>query len=99
MSGEAKEAELVPKMQGDILLSTGKLAKKGYVSVYDRYEVNIYDAIPTDIEINGKVIPTRYFSKKTRMWKTPLKDKVKRQDNQHFGCKPPQHSTHHFKCV
>ena len=34
--GEAKEVDLAPKMQGTIILSTGKCAKEGYVMVYDK---------------------------------------------------------------
>ena len=52
--GEAKEVDLVPKMRGNILLSTGKFSKEGYVSVHDKEEVNIYNATTTDIYINRK---------------------------------------------
>ena len=34
MCGESKEDDLVPKMRQNILLSTGKFTKKGYVLVY-----------------------------------------------------------------
>ena len=39
-------------MRGDILLSTGNFANEGYVLVYDKKEVNVYDDTTTDMGIN-----------------------------------------------
>ena len=63
-------------MWGNILLNTSKFAKEGYVLVYDKEEVNIYDETTTEIEINSKEILTGYFSENIGMWRIPLKDKM-----------------------
>ena len=48
--------DLVPAMKKDTLISVGKFADAGYLTVFDEEEVNIYDGLKTKIEINGKAI-------------------------------------------
>ena len=62
-------------MRGNILMSTGKFSKGGYMSVNDKEKVYIYANTTTDIKINVKAILTGYFSE-TGMWHILIKDKV-----------------------
>ena len=52
----ARTVDLVPAMKKDTLISVGKFADAGYLTVFDEEEVNIYDGLKTKIEINDEAI-------------------------------------------
>jgi len=47
----AKRVDIVPGVTTNNLLSTGKFADTGYVTVFDQDEVNIYDAQDTIVTV------------------------------------------------
>ena len=65
--------DFVPKMQGYIPLSQGKFTKEGYVLVYDKEEVIIYEATTTEIENNFKSILKGNLRKNIGVWHIQLK--------------------------
>ena len=73
MRVEAKEVDLEQKTRGNILLSTSKFAKEGYVLVYDKEEVIIYEATTTEIENNFKSILKGNLRKNIGVWHIQLK--------------------------
>ena len=90
--------DLVLKMSVNILLSTRKFSKEGHVLVYDKEEVNIYNATNTDMDMNFKEILTGHFSKNTGMCHIPLKEKVENETTNTLVVNWPD-TIHYLKCV
>ena len=68
--------DLVPAMKKDTLISVGKFADAGYLTVFDEEEVNIYDGLKTKIEINSKPIIKGWRDPETGLYRIPLKTKI-----------------------
>ena len=47
----AKEVHIVPKVTTNTLISTGKFADANYITIFDKDEVNVYDANDTKITV------------------------------------------------
>ena len=52
----ARTIDMVPDIKHNSLLSTSKFAEADYITVYDRDEVNIYDAKKTKIVISEDAV-------------------------------------------
>ena len=61
----AREVHMVPGLSDTSLISTGKLADEGYISISDKDKVNIYDANSTEITISQSAILKGWRSKLT----------------------------------
>ena len=70
----ARSAHIVPKVT-DSLLSTGKFADANYITVYDKNEVNYYDATTTKIVVSEAAVLTGWRCPKTKLWRVPLIEK------------------------
>jgi hypothetical protein len=57
------------------LLSTSKLVKADYVAIYDKQEVNFYDAKTTKIVVSEEAVLTGWQCPVTKLWHIPLVDK------------------------
>jgi len=64
---------MVPDLKGASLISTGKLADAGYISIFDKEEVCIYDSTNTEIIVTRGAILKGYRDKKSTLWHIPLK--------------------------
>ena len=72
----AREVHMVPGLSDTSLISAGKLADEGYVSIFDKDEVNIYDANTTKIMVSRSAILKGWRSEHAGLWRIPLKKNV-----------------------
>jgi len=68
----AKEVHIVPSIETHSLLSTAKFAKAGYITVFDKEEVNIHDAQNTTLKVSKGAILRGWFDKTAKLWRIPL---------------------------
>jgi hypothetical protein len=66
----ANMVDIVPSL-GQTLLSGSKFADAGYTAVYDKAEVNFYNA--NTIHITEKAVLTGYHCTRTGLWHVPLR--------------------------
>ncbi len=63
----ARSVHIVPKVK-DSLLSTSKCVEADYFAIYDKKEVNYYDAKTTQITVSNAAALTGWQCPKTRLW-------------------------------
>jgi hypothetical protein len=68
----ARSINIVPALVENSLLSTNKFAKEGYTIIYDKDEVNFYDARTTKIMVLEEAILTGWQCPHQKMWRIPL---------------------------
>ena len=64
----AKDVHIVPGIERDSLLSIPKFADANYVAIFDKDEVNIYDANKTSIVVSRGAILRGWRCKQTKLW-------------------------------
>jgi hypothetical protein len=57
----AQELHIMPGITNNLLLSTGKFAPANYITIFDKEEVNIYDANNTIIAVTRGAILQRWW--------------------------------------
>jgi hypothetical protein len=62
----------VPSIETHSLLSTAKFAKAGYIMVFDKEEINIYNAQDTTFKVSKGAILQGWFDKTANLWQIPL---------------------------
>jgi len=67
----ARSEHIVPDVK-DSLLSTSKMVDADYIAVYDKEEVNFYDAKTTKRVLTEEAVLTRYRCPKVGLWRLPL---------------------------
>ena len=67
----AKSVHIVPKVR-DSLLSTSKMVDANYIAVYNKEEVNFYDAKTTKIVVTEEAVLTSFRCPETGLWRVPL---------------------------
>ena len=78
MHAPANKGDSIPGIN-TTLVSTGKLADAGYVSVFDQEEVNVYDVETTKVLTTNEPIWTGWRDKATGLWRIPLVNEVKNE--------------------
>jgi hypothetical protein len=68
----ACNVNIVPALVKNSLLSTNKFAKAGYTVIYDKDEINFYDARTTKITVSKEAIRTGWRCPHQKMWRVPL---------------------------
>ncbi len=68
----ARSVNIVPGLVENSLLSTNKFAKAGYTVIYDKDEVNFYDARTTKITVLEEAILTGWQCPHLKKWRIPL---------------------------
>ncbi len=68
----ARSVNIVPALVEKSLLSTNKFAKAGYTVIYDKDEVNFYNARTTKIMVLEEAILTGWQFPHQKMWCIPL---------------------------
>ncbi len=68
------QSHIVPKVQHS-LLSTNKLVEADYISIYDKQEVNFYNATTTKIVVSEEAVLKGWQCPVTKLWRIPLVDK------------------------
>jgi hypothetical protein len=82
----AKDVHIVPGIKRDSLLSMPKFADTNYVVIFDKDEVNIYDANKTTIIISRGAILQGWQCKQTNLWQVPLIKNVKNNNTDTVLC-------------
>ena len=60
--------DMVPALVDQSLLSGGKFAKAGYISICDGEEVNIYDGRTAQIEVSEASVLRGWRFPRTKLW-------------------------------
>ena len=68
----ARTVDMVPGLVDSSLLSTSKLAREGYITVYDRKEVNLYDGHTTNIIVSEEALLKGWRFPQSTLWNIPL---------------------------
>ncbi len=68
----ARSVNIVPALVKKSLLSTNKFAKAGYTIIYDKDEINLYNARTTKIMVLEEAILTGWRCPHQKMWHVPL---------------------------
>ncbi len=68
----AQELHITPGITENSLLSTSKFAASNYITIFDKEEVNIYDANDTIIAVMRGAILCSFECSMTGMWRVPL---------------------------
>ncbi len=80
---------IVPKVQHS-LLSTSKLVEADYIAIYDKQQVNFYNAMTTKIVVSEEAVLKGWRCPVTKLWRIPLVDKP---DNLNTGTLLLDHPT------
>jgi hypothetical protein len=73
----AQELHIMPGITENSLLSTSKFATANYITIFDKEEVNIYDANNTIITVTRGAILRGFKCPMTGMWHIPLVDLIR----------------------
>ena len=68
----ARTVDMAPSLVDSSLLSTSKLAREGYITVYDRKEVNLYDGHTTNIIVSEEALLKGWRCPRSTLWNIPL---------------------------
>ena len=77
----AKQLHITPGITTNSLLSTNKFADANYITIFDKEEVNIYDANDTIITVTRGAI-LRGFKCPDKLWRIPLVDMVRNNNTE-----------------
>ena len=72
----ARSVDIVPSLAGNSLLSGGKFAEAGYISICDGDEVNIYDGRTAKVVVSEEAVLKGWFCPRQRLWRIPLQQHV-----------------------
>jgi hypothetical protein len=78
----AQELHITPGITENSLLSTCKFAAANYITIFDKEEVNIYDANDTIIAVTRGAILRGFKCPMTGMWRIPLVDLVRNNNTE-----------------
>jgi hypothetical protein len=70
----ARDADIVPGLAMNSLLSTSKLADSNYITVFDKDEVKIFDAELANFKITGTAVLKGWRCPTTKLWRVPLQN-------------------------
>ena len=73
----AQELHITPGITENSLLSTSKFAAANYITIFDKEEVNIYDANDTIITVSRGAILRGWMDTKSNLWRIPLVEIVR----------------------
>jgi hypothetical protein len=82
----AKDVRIVPGIKRDSLLSIPKFVEANYIAIFDKDEVNIYDANKTSIVISHGAILQGWQCKQTNLWHVPLIKNIKNNNTDTVLC-------------
>jgi len=85
----AKEIHIVPGIERDSLLSIAKFADANYIAIFDKDELNIYDANKTKVTVLCAAILRGWRCKETNLWRIPLVHHVSNNNTDTVLCDRP----------
>ena len=68
----SRTVDTVPSLTNNSLLSGGKFAQAGYVSVCDDKELNLYDARTVKITVSEEAVLKGWRCPRANLWRIPL---------------------------
>ena len=68
----ASEVHITPGVTSNSLMSTNQFAQAGYITVFDKEEVNIYDANDVKITVTRGAILRGWRDEETGLWRIPV---------------------------
>jgi hypothetical protein len=68
----AQELHIMPGITKNSLLCTGQFAAANYIIIFNKEEVNIYDANDTIIAVTRGAILQEWWDMATKLWRIPL---------------------------
>ncbi len=76
----ARSINTIPSLVGNSLLSTVKMVKAGYTTIYDAKEVNFYNTATTKVAVLSDTIFKRWQCPQAKLWHLPLVDNVRNEN-------------------
>ena len=73
MREPATDADTVPNLSTNSLLSTSKLADAGYITIFTKDEVKVFDGENVAIKVDGNAVMKGWRCPRTKLWRVPLK--------------------------
>ena len=68
----ARDVHIVPSIEPDSLLSVSKFVDANYIAIFDKDEVNIFNANNTEVTVTRAAILRGWQCPKTKLWRIPL---------------------------
>ncbi len=84
-----KQLHITPGITTNLLLSTSKFAAANYITIFDKEEVNIYDANNTIIAVTQGAILRGFICPASGLWRIPLVDMVRNNNTDTVIVNPP----------
>ena len=78
----AKQLHITPGITTNSLLSTNKFAEANYITIFDKEEVNIYDANDTVIAVTRGAILRGFKCPGSGLWQIPFVDMVRNNNTE-----------------
>jgi hypothetical protein len=72
----ATDADMVPSLSMNSLLSTSKLADANYITIFTKDEVKVIDGETSSLNIKGDVVMQGWRCPMTKLWRVPLTNKM-----------------------
>ncbi len=82
----AKDVHIVPRIECTSLLSIPKFVEANYIAIFDKDEVNIYNANKKIITVSRSAILCGWQCKQTKLWRVPLTKIVKNENTDTVLC-------------
>ena len=77
-----RACNIVPGITDDSLVSTSKFVDAGYFTIFDREEVNIYNASNMQISVTRGAVLGSWQDKTCRLWRIPLVKNVTKENTE-----------------
>jgi hypothetical protein len=85
----AKDIHINPGIERNLLLSMVKFAGANYIAIFDKDELNIYDANNTKITVSCSTILCGWQCADTKIWRVPLVPHVTNNNTETVLCNRP----------
>jgi hypothetical protein len=86
MRHPAKDVHIVPGIECNSLISIPKFVNANYIAIFDKDELNIYDANKTSIIVSRGAILRGWQCKQTNLWPVPLIKEIKNNNTDTVLC-------------
>jgi hypothetical protein len=85
----ARDIHIVPSIERDSLLSVSKFVDANYIAIFDKDEVQIFDANNTKIKVSRAAILRGWRCPNTKLWRVPLVKHVANTNTDTILCDRP----------
>jgi hypothetical protein len=85
----AKDIHILPRIEGDLLLSMEKFADANYKAIFDKDKLNIYNANNTKVTLSPSTILCGWQCTDTNFWSVPLVPYLTNNNTETVLCNQP----------